>query len=178
VCSGPRSPPSSSSSRRDSRLAARAARSSWTFSMRQLWRRVSWRLAMDFPGGVRNGGEFSTGFRWPRRRWAGTTGAMLDTLRSRYPALLALLSQILALTVVATCLVALARLGEWRPTLWQAALGQGLLAAALGHWLGLRRWWLPLNLAFVPGLLALHSRQDRKSTRLNSSHVKISYAVF
>ena len=84
---------------------------------------------------------------------------MLDTLRSRYPALLALLSQILALTVVATCLVALARLGDWRPTLWQAALGQGVLAAALGHWLGLRRWWLPLNLAFVPGLLALHSRQ-------------------
>ena len=58
---------------------------------------------------------------------------MLDTLRSRYPALLALLSQILALTVVATCLVALAHLGDWRPTLWQAALGQGVLAAALSQ---------------------------------------------
>src|SRR5690606_42074080 len=30
----------------------------------------------------------------------------------------------------------------------------------------------------VPGLPALVRRRDRKSTRLNSSHVKISYAVF
>src|SRR5690606_41878650 len=33
----------------------------------------------------------------------------------------------------------------------------------------------PLNL---PSTLPLHASQDRKSTRLNSSHVKISYAVF
>src|SRR5438067_2976875 len=33
----------------------------------------------------------------------------------------------------------------------------------------------PQGPAFVPGLLA---RLDRKSTRLNSSHVSISYAVF
>jgi SAM-dependent methyltransferase len=84
---------------------------------------------------------------------------MLENLRSRYPALLALLAQLLALAGVAALLLALARLGGWRPTLAQAALAQGMLAAALGHWLGLRRWWLLLNLAFVPGLLALHSRQ-------------------
>jgi hypothetical protein len=84
---------------------------------------------------------------------------MLETLRSRYPALLALLAQFLALAGMALLLLALAWAGGWRPTLWQAALAQGLLAAALGHWLGLRRWWLPLNLAFVPGLLALQSRE-------------------
>ncbi|WP_252274946.1 class I SAM-dependent methyltransferase [Pseudomonas subflava] len=84
---------------------------------------------------------------------------MLDTLRCRYPAVLALLAQLLALAALAVAVLAAARLGEWRPSLWQAALGQGGLAAALGHWLGLRRWWLPLNLAFVPGLLALQSRE-------------------
>jgi hypothetical protein len=84
---------------------------------------------------------------------------MLELLRSRYPALLALLAQLLALAGMVVLLLALARLGDWRPTQWQAALGLGVLAAALGHWLGLRRWWLALNLAFVPGLLALHSRE-------------------
>ncbi|WP_373387207.1 class I SAM-dependent methyltransferase [Pseudomonas alcaligenes] len=84
---------------------------------------------------------------------------MLEHLRSRYPALLALLAQLLALAGVAALLLAPARLDGWRPTIAQAALAQGMLAAALGHWLGLRRWWLLLNLAFVPGLLALHSRQ-------------------
>ena len=69
---------------------------------------------------------------------------MLEHLRSRYPALLALLAQLLALAGVAALLLALARLGGWRPTLAQAALAQGMLAAALGHWLGLRRWWLLL----------------------------------
>src|SRR5690606_41818404 len=36
----------------------------------------------------------------------------------------------------------------------------------------------PLRLRPVRRLLALHHEADRKSTRLNSSHVKISYAVF
>src|SRR5690349_24221860 len=36
-----------------------------------------------------------------------------------------------------------------------------------------RRGWRHL-----PGGLGLQLRQDRKSTRLNSSHVEISYAVF
>ena len=84
---------------------------------------------------------------------------MLEILRSRYPALLALLAQLLALAVIACLLLLFVRLVDWRPSLWQAALAQGALAAALGQWLGLRRWWLALNLAFVPGLLALQSRQ-------------------
>ncbi|MDG9929217.1 MULTISPECIES: class I SAM-dependent methyltransferase [unclassified Pseudomonas] len=84
---------------------------------------------------------------------------MLETLRLRYPAVLALIAQCLALAGVAAVLLVAARLGDWRPTLWQAAVAQGALAAAFGHWLGLRRWWLPLNLAFVPGLLALQSRE-------------------
>ena len=84
---------------------------------------------------------------------------MLERLRTRYPAILALLAQLLAVLTVALSLLVAARLGSWRPTLWQAALAQAALAAALGHWLGLRRWWLALNLVFVPGLLALQYRQ-------------------
>lgn len=84
---------------------------------------------------------------------------MLDIQRSRYPALLALLAQLLALAVIAGLLLLFVRFADWRPSLWQAALAQGALAAALGQWLGLRRWWLALNLAFVPGLLALQSRE-------------------
>ncbi|MDD0842954.1 class I SAM-dependent methyltransferase [Pseudomonas sp. Gutcm_11s] len=84
---------------------------------------------------------------------------MLELLRSRYPAVLALLAQLLAVLVIALLLFASVRLAGWRPTLWQAALAQGVLAAGLGRWLGLRSWWLALNLAFVPGLLALQSRQ-------------------
>src|SRR4051812_1872487 len=34
------------------------------------------------------------------------------------------------------------------------------------------------NLAHLPGVELLDSRKDRKSTRLNSSHMSISYAVF
>src|SRR5207302_7056398 len=36
----------------------------------------------------------------------------------------------------------------------------------------------PVNSFVQPGLLAIGGFVDRKSTRLNSSHVKISYAVF
>lgn len=84
---------------------------------------------------------------------------MLDLLRCRYPALLALLVQLLALACIVGGLFILVRFGQWRPNLWQAALTHGVLAAALGQWLGLRRWWLVLNLAFAPGLLALQSRE-------------------
>ena len=47
---------------------------------------------------------------------------MLDILRSRYPALLALLVQLLALTVIACLLLLFVRPVDWRPSLWQAAL--------------------------------------------------------
>lgn len=84
---------------------------------------------------------------------------MLARLRSHYPAVLALLAQLLAVLLVALLLSISFRLGAWRPTLWQAAWVQAGVAAVLGHWLGLRRWWWPLNLAFVPGLLALQYRE-------------------
>ncbi|MBB2493728.1 class I SAM-dependent methyltransferase [Aquipseudomonas ullengensis] len=84
---------------------------------------------------------------------------MFELLRSRYPALLALLAQILALAILAGLVLILAQFAGWRLTPWAAVVLQGVLAAALGHWLGLRRWWLPLNLAFAPGLLALQSGQ-------------------
>lgn len=84
---------------------------------------------------------------------------MFKKLLIRYPVLLALLAQLGSLLGVAVGLLVLAWLGGWRPMQMQAALAQGLLAAALGHWLGLRRWWLVLNLAFVPGLLILQGHQ-------------------
>src|SRR5699024_11560967 len=40
-------------------------------------------------------------------------------------------------------------------------------------WLPCRSWWPKLQ-----GSLPRRQRRDRKSTRLNSSHVSISYAVF
>ncbi len=84
---------------------------------------------------------------------------MLKYLRNRYPALLALLAQLLALVSVALLLWGVALLSPWRPTLLQAALAQGMLAAALGQCLGLRRWWLLFNVLFMPGLLAVLARQ-------------------
>lgn len=84
---------------------------------------------------------------------------MLELMRSRYPALLALLAQLLALLLVASLLWAVALLGPWRPSLMQAAVAQGVLAAVLGQWLGLRRWWLLLNFLFLPALLAMQARQ-------------------
>src|SRR5690349_23151418 len=38
--------------------------------------------------------------------------------------------------------------------------------------------WSPFDCRRGGGLASSHARQDRKSTRLNSSHVEISYAVF
>ncbi|WP_407292832.1 class I SAM-dependent methyltransferase [Stutzerimonas zhaodongensis] len=73
----------------------------------------------------------------------------------RYPALLALLGQLSSLIICWLSLVALARLGDWRFSLLGAACIQGAIAALIGHRLGLSRWWLPINLAFVPGLVLL-----------------------
>ena len=74
---------------------------------------------------------------------------------SRYPALLALLVQVFALLLVAVAVYLLAQLSAWRPSALAAGLTQGLLAASLGQWLGLSRWWWWLNLAFVPAVLLL-----------------------
>ena len=74
---------------------------------------------------------------------------------ARFPALLALLSQVLSLLVSWLLLLVLARLLDWHGSLLTAALLQGALAAWFGQRFGLSRWWLPINLGFVPGLLLL-----------------------
>lgn len=76
---------------------------------------------------------------------------------SRFPALVALLGQVLSLMVSWLLLLVMARLLDWHVSLLTAACLQGVLAALLGHWLGLSRWWLPINLGFVPALVALQS---------------------
>ncbi|HAQ87823.1 MAG TPA: trans-aconitate methyltransferase [Pseudomonas sp.] len=74
---------------------------------------------------------------------------------TRYPALLALLSQLLSLLLCWLLLLALARLLGWHLSLFGAACVQGAVAAVIGQRLGLSRWWLPINLGFVPGLVLL-----------------------
>ncbi|WP_437882650.1 class I SAM-dependent methyltransferase [Pseudomonas sp. LRF_L74] len=76
----------------------------------------------------------------------------------RFPAARALLAQGLALSIMAVVVWGLATLFSTRLPIWLAAIFLGLLAAVIGDCLGLRRWWLPINLVFVPALLALQSR--------------------
>jgi len=74
---------------------------------------------------------------------------------TRYPAFLALLSQLLSLLLCWLLLLALARMLGWHLSLLGAACVQGAVAAVIGQRLGLSRWWLPINLGFVPGLVLL-----------------------
>lgn len=83
---------------------------------------------------------------------------MLEQCRIRFPAVLALLAQLLAAILLALMLIAVAQISAWRPGLLGVALVQGLLAALIGQRLGLSLWWLPINLLFVPGLLVLHGQ--------------------
>lgn len=76
---------------------------------------------------------------------------------ARFPALLALLSQLSSLLISWLLLLLLARLAGWHVSLLTAAWLQGSLAALFGYLLGLSRWWLPINLAFVPGLLLVQN---------------------
>jgi SAM-dependent methyltransferase len=71
----------------------------------------------------------------------------------RVPALQALLVQAGALLPCAALAVAADAVGAGL-TLLQAALLQGLLAAALSWKLGLARWWLPIQLLFPLAVLA------------------------
>ncbi len=71
----------------------------------------------------------------------------------RVPAIQALLVQAGALLPCAALAVAADAVGAGL-TLLQAALLQGLLAAALSWKLGLARWWLPIQLFFPLALLA------------------------
>jgi len=58
----------------------------------------------------------------------------------------------LALVVVLVYLLALL---PWRMSLFSVALLQGVVAAGIGWRLGLSRWWLWINLAFLPALLVM-----------------------
>src|SRR5690606_38627144 len=71
---------------------------------------------------------------------------------TRFPALLALISQLAGILSAWLLLWLLARLAGWTATPMLAAGLQGLLAALIGQRLGLPRWWLPINLCFIPGL--------------------------
>lgn len=74
---------------------------------------------------------------------------------ARYPALLALFCQVASLLISWLLLLALARLADWHVSVLIAACVQGSIAALMGQRLGLSRWWLPINLGFVPGLVLL-----------------------
>lgn len=80
---------------------------------------------------------------------------MSNSSVARYPALAALLSQLLSAILCWVLLLALARMGGWHVSLLGAAWMQGLIAALVGWRFGLSRWWLPINLGFVPGLVLL-----------------------
>ncbi|OLU34456.1 class I SAM-dependent methyltransferase [Pseudomonas sp. PA27(2017)] len=77
----------------------------------------------------------------------------LHRLGERYPALLALLIQLVITLAMGVAIIAAARLFGWRASPLVAGLLHGLLCACLARWLGLSRWWWWLNLLFVPGLL-------------------------
>src|SRR5690606_40027605 len=63
-------------------------------------------------------------------------------------------------------------------TLFRSGLADGVEQAEVGHRVG-AGGGAPLPAAVVRRQVAINQvPQDRKSTRLNSSHVKISYAVF
>ncbi|WP_041769335.1 class I SAM-dependent methyltransferase [Ectopseudomonas mendocina] len=79
-----------------------------------------------------------------------TTGGERTVLR--LPVLRALLAQGVAVALVVVLVYLLALL-PWRMSLFSVALLQGVLAAAIGWRLGLSRWWLWINLAFLPTLL-------------------------
>lgn len=64
----------------------------------------------------------------------------------------ALMAQGLAVALVVV-LAYLLTLLHWRMSLFSVVLLQGVLAAAIGWRLGLSRWWLWINLAFLPALL-------------------------
>lgn len=66
-----------------------------------------------------------------------------------------LLAQGVAVVALLAAVYLLALLSPLRLPLWLAALAQGALAAVIGWRLGLSRWWLWINLAFLPALWLL-----------------------
>ncbi|WP_372867091.1 trans-aconitate 2-methyltransferase, partial [Pseudomonas sp.] len=78
---------------------------------------------------------------------------MMGRVAGRYPALLALLAQLVAALVVGGVIVLAQQYSSWRPSGLAAGLILGLLAASVGRGFGLSSWWWWLNLGFVPALL-------------------------
>lgn len=77
------------------------------------------------------------------------------SIASMPPALTALLAQFMALLVMGLVMIMVSTLVQGQlPDQIQWALLQGVIAAGIGHWLGMARWWLPINLLFVPALVA------------------------
>src|SRR6266508_6179635 len=70
--------------------------------------------------------------------------------------------------------LARARLGAVRGRRRERIVGPGMAGIAALH----LRFDCAVAAAPEPGQIARHLHGDRKSTRLNSSHVAISYAVF
>ncbi len=88
-------------------------------------------------------------------RLAVRCGPATLSVASVPPALTALLTQLLALLMVALIAAAAPaltpeRLAGYFP--W--ALLQGIIAAAIGHRLGMAIWWLPIHAVFAPALVA------------------------
>lgn len=74
------------------------------------------------------------------------------------PALIALLAQLMALLAVGlVVMVSPALVHGSLPEHLQWALLQGVIAAAISHWLGMAKWWLPINLMFIPATVAMLS---------------------
>src|SRR5690606_4857196 len=86
------------------------------------------------------------------------------------------ISVLAQVTLLLIFLLFLASCYSWA-TLRHLLVPCGVLVFALPLWGGLNGPLVELSAAVV-GKLARLSGIDRKSTRLNSSHVKISYAVF
>lgn len=80
-------------------------------------------------------------------------------MRRRFPILRALAAQLAAAAVLLVVFRLVTAWFSFQPPLIAAAASQGLLAAAFGHLFGLSRWWLLINFAFVPALLALSAWQ-------------------
>lgn len=74
----------------------------------------------------------------------------------RYPALGALLAQLLATALVAGLVVAALQLAGWRFSPLGAGLLQGAVAAWLVRRMGLSAWWWGLSLVFMPAVLLVN----------------------
>src|SRR5690625_99428 len=95
--------------------------------------------------------------------WGGApflTGAISE-IRSRAPGMMLLIGLAITVAFVASWGASLGVLSQQLEFWWELALL--VVIMLLGHWLEMR---------------SLAQTTDRKSTRLNSSHVAISYAVF